>query len=64
MRILWLKVGGLWPTHTGGRLRTLHLISELARTHRVTVMTTHGPADRPDALAFVENDLLAKTVVR
>ena len=51
MRILWLKVGGLWPPHTGGRLRTLHIISELARTHRVTVMTTHGPADDPDGLS-------------
>ena len=51
MRILWLKVGGLWPPHTGGRLRTLHIISELAKTHRVTVMTTHGPADDPDGLS-------------
>jgi len=51
MRILWVKVGGLWPLNTGGRLRSFHIISELARTHRVTVLTTHGPGDDPEALA-------------
>jgi glycosyltransferase involved in cell wall biosynthesis len=51
LRILWVKVGGLWPLHTGGRLRSFHIISELARTHRVTLMTTHGPGDRPADLA-------------
>jgi glycosyltransferase involved in cell wall biosynthesis len=49
-RILWVKVGGLWPLNTGGRLRSFHIIDELARTHRVTLLTTHGPADDPDGL--------------
>lgn len=47
MRILWVKVGGLWPPNAGGRLRSFHLISELAHRHRVTVLTTHGPGDDP-----------------
>jgi len=51
MRILWVKVGGLWPLNTGGRLRSFHTITELARRHRVTVLTTHGPADDPEGLA-------------
>jgi glycosyltransferase involved in cell wall biosynthesis len=51
MRILWVKVGGLWPLNTGGRLRSFHTIAELARRHRVTVLTTHGPADDPEGLA-------------
>jgi sugar transferase (PEP-CTERM/EpsH1 system associated) len=51
MRILWVKVGGLWPPHMGGRLRSFHLISELSRRHRVTVLTTHGPGDDPEGLA-------------
>jgi glycosyltransferase involved in cell wall biosynthesis len=51
MRILWVKVGGLWPLHTGGRLRSFHIISQLSRIHRVTLMTTHGPGDRPEGLA-------------
>ena len=50
-RILWVKVGGLWPLNMGGRLRSFHTIAELAKRHRVTVLTTHGPADDPNALA-------------
>jgi polysaccharide biosynthesis protein PslH len=51
MRILWVKIGGLWPLNTGGRLRSFHIISELSRRHRVTLLTTHGPADDPAGLA-------------
>ena len=51
MRIVWIKVGGLWPPHIGGRLRSFHLISQLSRKHRVTVLTTHGPEDDPEGLA-------------
>jgi sugar transferase (PEP-CTERM/EpsH1 system associated) len=51
MNILWVKVGGLWPLNTGGRLRSFHLIKELSQRHRVSVLTTHGPKDDPDGLA-------------
>jgi polysaccharide biosynthesis protein PslH len=51
MRILWVKMGGLWPSTTGGRVRSLRTISELARRHEVTVITTHGPGDDPEGLA-------------
>jgi glycosyltransferase involved in cell wall biosynthesis len=50
MRILWVKAGGLWPLDTGGRLRTFHIVSELARRHSVTLVTTHRPDDRPEVL--------------
>jgi glycosyltransferase involved in cell wall biosynthesis len=50
MRILWVKVGGLWPANTGGRLRSFHIISELACRHRVTLLTTHGLGDDVQAL--------------
>jgi len=43
LRILWVKVGGLWPPNTGGRLRSLHMIDELSRRHRVGLVTTHSP---------------------
>ena len=33
MRILWVKVGGLWPATVGGRLRSLHTLSALAHRH-------------------------------
>jgi glycosyltransferase involved in cell wall biosynthesis len=50
MRILWVKMGGLWPATTGGRVRSLNTIAELARGHQVTVITTHGKGDDPDGL--------------
>lgn len=50
MRILWIKVGGLWPANVGGRLRSLHTLSALAHRHHVTVLTTHGPNDDPAGL--------------
>ncbi len=51
MRILWVKVGGLWPLNTGGRQRSFQILSDLSRRHRVILMTTHGPDDDPDGLA-------------
>ena len=50
LRILWVKVGGLWPPNTGGRLRTLHMIAELSQRHRVSVITTRHPADESSGL--------------
>ena len=50
MRILWVKMGGLWPPTSGGRIRSLQILSALARQHEVTVLTTHGPDDDPDGL--------------
>jgi polysaccharide biosynthesis protein PslH len=51
MRILWVKMGGLWPPTSGGRTRSLKLITELARRHQVSVVTTHGDDDDPAGLA-------------
>ena len=50
MKILWVKIGGLWPLHVGGRLRSYHILSELSQRHEVTVLTTHGLTDDPNAL--------------
>ena len=50
MRILWVKVGGLWPLDRGGHLRSFHIISELSQDHRLSVVTTHWPGDDPRAL--------------
>ena len=51
MRILWVKMGGLWPSTTGGRVRSLHTIAELSKRHQVSVVTTHGTGDDPEGLA-------------
>jgi glycosyltransferase involved in cell wall biosynthesis len=50
MRILWVKMGGLWPPTSGGRTRSLQILSQLSRRHSVSVVTTHGPGDDPDGL--------------
>ena len=50
MRVLWVKVGGLWPLNTGGRQRSFHMLSELARRHQVSLVTSHGPTDDPAGL--------------
>ena len=50
MRILWVKVGGLWPLTSGGRLRSFHTVAELSRRHHVTVVTTHEAPDEAGAL--------------
>ncbi len=51
LRILWVKVGGLWPAHSGGRLRSFHVIKELSRRHHVSVITTHSPGESEEALS-------------
>ena len=51
MRILWVKVGGLWPLNTGGRLRSFHILSELSKRHSVFLVTTHRPDENPHELA-------------
>lgn len=51
MRIVWVKVGSLWPLNTGGRIRSFNILKELSRRHRVVLLTTHGPGDDPEALA-------------
>lgn len=45
MRILWVKIGGLWPPNAGGRLRSFHIVRELARHHELTVLTTHSSSE-------------------
>lgn len=50
MRILWVKMGGLWPPTSGGRTRSLQIIKQLARRHEVTVVTTHAEGDDPAGL--------------
>jgi glycosyltransferase involved in cell wall biosynthesis len=44
-------MGGLWPATTGGRVRSLQIVSALSRHHKVTLVTTHGPGDDPEGLA-------------
>jgi hypothetical protein len=48
VRVLWVKVGGLWPLTSGGRIRSFQMIRELSKRHSVSVLTTY--ADGAEAL--------------
>jgi sugar transferase (PEP-CTERM/EpsH1 system associated) len=42
MKILWVKAGGLVPLNTGGKIRSYHILKELARKHSITLYTYYG----------------------
>jgi sugar transferase (PEP-CTERM/EpsH1 system associated) len=48
MKILWVKAGGLVPLDSGGKIRSFHIASELAKMHEVTFFTFCGE-DSSDA---------------
>lgn len=45
MRIVWVKMGGLWPLTSGGRQRSFHTLRELSRRHQVILVTTEGAGE-------------------
>ena len=51
MRILWLKSDLLLPLDKGGRLRTWHLMRQLARRHEITYLSFAETAMDTDDLA-------------
>jgi sugar transferase (PEP-CTERM/EpsH1 system associated) len=51
MRLIWVKVGGLWPVNTGGRIRSFHMLRELSGRHDVALLTTHAPSEDPRGIA-------------
>ena len=42
MKILWVKAGGLVPLDLGGRIRSYHILQELARRHEVSLFTFYA----------------------
>ncbi len=42
MRVLWVKAGGVVPADSGGRIRSLHILKELARQHSITIFTYYA----------------------
>jgi sugar transferase (PEP-CTERM/EpsH1 system associated) len=45
MKILWVKAGGLVPPDTGGKIRSYHILRELAREHSVTFFSFYAAHD-------------------
>lgn len=50
-RILWLKTGPLHPLDTGGKLRTYHMLRELAKTHLITYLSLCPSNTEDEAMA-------------
>jgi len=42
VKILWVKAGGLLPLDSGGKIRSYHILRELARNHQVTYFGFHA----------------------
>jgi len=42
VKILWAKSGGILPLDSGGRIRSYHIATELARRHEVTLFTFYA----------------------
>ena len=61
MKILWVKAGGLLPLDSGGRIRSYHILRELARHHQVTFFGFHAEQDDP---AHKELEQIFERVVR
>jgi len=46
LKILWVKAGGLVPPDMGGKIRSYHILRELAKRHSVTFFSFY--AEHPD----------------
>jgi polysaccharide biosynthesis protein PslH len=44
MRILWVKAGKLLPVDTGGKIRSYHLLKQLASRHDLVLLSYYGGA--------------------
>jgi polysaccharide biosynthesis protein PslH len=42
VKILWVKAGGLVPPDIGGKIRSYHILTQLAQTHSVTLFTFYA----------------------
>jgi sugar transferase (PEP-CTERM/EpsH1 system associated) len=42
VRVLWVKAGGLVPPDVGGKIRSYHILKELAKRHEVTFFTFYA----------------------
>ena len=52
MRILWLKSDLLLPLDKGGKLRTWHLMRQLARHHAITFLSYAEPGQPVEVRPF------------
>jgi len=59
VNILWVKAGKLLPVDTGGRLRSYHILKELARHHGVTLLSYYPGRPDPQYEAAIRGEFPA-----
>ena len=60
MKLLWVKAGGLLPPDTGGKIRSYHILKQLARQHEITLFTFYP--EHPNDLHPQGDPMFAKVV--
>lgn len=63
MRLLWVKAGKLLPVDTGGKIRSFHLLRQLAARHETTVLSYHDGAPDPEYARRLAEALPGATAV-
>jgi glycosyltransferase involved in cell wall biosynthesis len=48
LRILWAKAGKILPVHSGGNIRSYHILRQLATRHQVVFFSYYGGGRDPD----------------
>jgi sugar transferase (PEP-CTERM/EpsH1 system associated) len=64
MRILWLKTDLLLPLDKGGKLRTWHLMRDLAKRHDITYLAFAHPNEDPQNIAGMREVAATVEVIR
>jgi sugar transferase (PEP-CTERM/EpsH1 system associated) len=60
MKLLWVKAGGLLPPDTGGKIRSFHILKQLARKHDITLFTFYP--EHSDDLHPAGSDMFSKVI--
>src|ERR1700733_4798622 len=60
MKLLWVKAGGLLPPDTGGKIRSFHILKQLARIHDITLFTFYP--EHPNDLHPAGSPIFSKVV--
>ena len=60
MKLLWVKAGGLLPPDMGGKIRSYHILKQLARRHQITLFSFYP--QHPDDQHLRGNGFFAKIV--
>src|SRR4051812_5587896 len=62
MNLLWVKLGGLVPLDTGGKIRSYYIAKELAKKNRVTFFSAY--AEHPNDVHNELKEVFAEVVTR